>query len=126
MKTTFSLKENRDFRRLYHRGRSAATPYLVVYVAKNRLNYNRLGLTVSVKLGGAVQRNRAKRLLREAFRLCAKDLPCGFDFVLVARARTINANCFEVKRAFKQATKTLKLNKNSVGEKNEKVNDKSN
>ena len=68
MKHTVSLKENYEFRRLYHRGNQTADRYLVLYSRKNNLGYNRLGLTVSVKLAGAVGRNRVKRLFREAYR----------------------------------------------------------
>ena len=67
MKNT--LKENRDFRRLYGRGRSASSDCLVVYAMHNKFGAGRLGITVSVKLGCAVQRNRIKRLIREAYRL---------------------------------------------------------
>lgn len=109
MKTTISLKENRDFRRLYHRGKSAATGHLVLYAAKNRLGYNRLGLTASTKLGGAVTRNRVKRLLREAYRLHAAELNLGWDFVLVARSRATKAKCAEVERALLRAVDELCL-----------------
>ena len=66
MKQAVTLKQNRDFRRLYSRGKSAVTPSMVVYCRKNGLDHNRLGFTVSTKLGGAVVRNRARRRLREA------------------------------------------------------------
>ncbi len=85
MKSTYVIKANHEFRRLYHRGKSAANRYLVLYCMKNRRPYNRLGLTVSAKFGGAVQRNRAKRLFREAYRLHESELKQGFDLVLVAR-----------------------------------------
>ena len=64
MKKTVSLKENHEFRRLYHRGVSTAGKHVVIYCRRNKLGCNRLGLTVSVKLGKAVQRNRIKRRLR--------------------------------------------------------------
>ena len=67
MKNTVSLKENHEFRRLYHRGTSSAGRHLVLYCRKNRLGHNRLGVTVSVKLGHAVVRNRARRRLREVY-----------------------------------------------------------
>ena len=68
MKKTIALKENHEFRRLYHRGTSSAGRHLVLYCRKNRLGHNRLGVTVSVKLGHAVVRNRARRRLREVYR----------------------------------------------------------
>jgi ribonuclease P protein component len=71
---TISLNENHVFRRLYRSGKSAVSSCAAVYVKKNRLGANRLGITVSKKLGGAVQRNRAKRVVREAYRLLEPNL----------------------------------------------------
>ncbi len=86
MNKTLSIKENHIFRALYHRGKSAARPTMVVYVMKRRnQTVNHLGITVSVKLGCAVVRNRARRRLREAYRLNETRLKSGFDIVIVAR-----------------------------------------
>ena len=65
MKPAVTLKQNYEFRRLYQRGASAVSGSMVLYCRKNRLGRNRLGITVSVKLGKAVVRNRARRRLRE-------------------------------------------------------------
>jgi ribonuclease P protein component len=65
VKTTVSLKENHIFRRLYQKGKSAVTPFMVVYCRPNRLGHNRLGITTSTKLGKAVVRNRCRRRIRE-------------------------------------------------------------
>lgn len=86
---TESLKENRDFKRLYHRGQSAVGGHMVLYVQSNRLGANRLGITASTKIGGAVQRNRARRRLKESFRTIG--LKQGFDIVIVARSRAVAA-----------------------------------
>ena len=64
-KTT--LKLNRDFRRLYYKGSSAVHPLIVTYASKNRLGHNRIGITVTKKIGKAVCRNRCKRIIRAAF-----------------------------------------------------------
>ena len=81
------LTRNTDFRRLYKRGRSLIDRNLVVYYSKNKLGINRIGFTVGKKIGGAVVRNRAKRLMRESFRLLEPRMRVGFDFVLVSRSR---------------------------------------
>lgn len=95
-----TLKENRDFRRLYGRGRSAADRYLVVYTLRNRLGTNRLGITAGVKLGCAVQRNRVKRLVREVYRLHQQELKTGFDIVVVARRSAVEAGFADIEGAF--------------------------
>lgn len=80
--------ENRDFRRLYARGNSFVHPVLVTYCSKNRAGAVRYGITVSVKVGNAVTRNRARRVIRAAFRLLLPELAPGWDLVFVARSKT--------------------------------------
>ena len=92
MRFTVSMKENRDFRRLYASGRSAVDGYLAVYVRKNRMTVNRLGITVGAKLGCAVVRNRVRRRIREAYRLEEPRLRPGFDIVVVARVRAAESD----------------------------------
>jgi ribonuclease P protein component len=81
------LTRNTDFRRLYKRGRSLIDRNVVIYFSKNKLGVNRVGFTVGKKIGGAVVRNRAKRLMRESFRLLEPRLREGYDFVFVSRSR---------------------------------------
>ena len=83
-----TLNLNNQFRRLYQKGTSHVSPSVVMYVKQNGLAYNRLGITVSKKIGKAVVRNRAKRRLREIYRINLPVLKTGYDFVLVARGRT--------------------------------------
>ena len=103
MKNTISLKENYAFRRLYHQGVSSAGRHLILYCRKNRLECNRLGLTVSAKLAGAVQRNRIKRLFREAYRLHETEFAKGIDLVLVARSRAVGATYWEIEQSLLRA-----------------------
>ena len=100
MKKTIALKENHEFRRLYHRGTSSAGRHLVLYCRKNRLGRNRLGLVSSTKLGHAVVRNRVRRRLREIFRLNQDKLTQGYDMIVVARTRAVHAEYHELDRAF--------------------------
>ena len=111
MKRAVTLKENYEFRRLYQKGASAVGPGMVVYCRKNRLDHNRLGITVSVKLGNAVTRNRARRRLREVYRLQADKLKQGYDLVLVARSRLLHARWPEVEATFLRLCKKLHRSK---------------
>lgn len=101
MRYTVSLKDNREFRRLYSKGKTAAHPLLAVYCRKNRRlrGVNRLGISVSVKLGKAVWRNRAKRRLREAYRMSEPALGKGYDIVVVARQGVVGAGFPDLARA---------------------------
>ena len=92
MNPTTSIKLNSDFRRIYAKGKSAAGPYVVVYCRRNRLQTNRSGYTVSKKIGNAVQRNRIRRKLREIVRLNSGRILTGYDLILVARTRALDAD----------------------------------
>lgn len=83
-----AIKENKDFRRLYHRGKSFAAPVLVTYVMKSRGPVCRIGITSSKKIGNAVQRNRARRVIRAAFSQLEPSIIGKWDIVFVARTRT--------------------------------------
>ena len=104
-----TLKKNSDFRRLYAKGKSAANAYMVVYCRRNALGVNRLGYTVSVKLGHAVVRNRVRRRLREIVRLNAPRLKNGWDIVVVARSRCVHAEYRKLEAAFLRACGELGL-----------------
>ena len=109
MKVRCTLKKNSDFRRLYAKGKSAATPYLVLYCRRNRTGENRLGYTVSTKLGHAVVRNRVRRRLREIYRLNSPTLKQGWDIVVVARQRCVGADYHKMDAAFLRACRELGL-----------------
>ena len=91
MQFSKSLKLNHLFRRLYQKGKSAANKYLVIYCRRNGSSENRIGYTVSSKLGHAVVRNRVRRRLREIYRLHEGQFRPGWDLVVVARSRAVDA-----------------------------------
>lgn len=113
MKHTVSLKENRQFRRLYARGSSKVSPHMVFYWRKNASDQSRLGITVSGKLGKAVVRNKIRRRLREIYRINEAQLRPGFDLVVVARARALRTSYRELERSFLQLAKQGGLLENS-------------
>ena len=110
-----TLKKNSDFRRLYTKGKCAATPYVVVYCRRSREKVNRLGYTVSTKLGHAVVRNRVRRRLREIYRLHAHHLKTGYDIVVVARSRCVGAEYAKMEKSFLTACDKLGLIKENEG-----------
>lgn len=88
MATWTTLRENKDFRTLYYRGKSQVHPALVTYARKNKVGVPRVGITTGKKLGKAVERSRCRRLIRAAF---APLYPAvgGYDVVFVARVRLL-------------------------------------
>ena len=90
MKFSSSLKLNHIFRRLYHTC-GQADGYLVLYVRRNRTESNRVGITVGKKLGKAHIRNRTRRRIREVYRLNEEKFQPGWDIVVVARSRAVEA-----------------------------------
>lgn len=109
MKRSVTIKENYEFRRLYAKGKSAVTPSVVVYCRKNGRQHNRLGVTVSTKLGHAVVRNRARRRLRELFRLSQPQMLQGYDVLLVARGRTARIPHKYLQRDYESALRKVGL-----------------
>ena len=109
MKFSETMKKNYEFRRLYSKGKSAATPVLVVYCRKTNRAYNRIGITVTNKIGKAVYRNRVRRRIREIYRLTEHCLLPGTDMVIVARVRSRYVSYQELERAFLAACKRLNV-----------------
>ena len=102
-----TLNLNTQFTRAYKSGNSCVKPTLVLYARQNAVKKNRLGITVSKKIGKAHIRNRAKRRLREIFRTNSHQLKVGFDFVLVARGRTAAAPFSQIADDFLSACQTV-------------------
>ncbi len=103
LQKTVSLNQNHEFRKLYRKKGAISAP-LVTYVAKNRYGFNRIGITTSKKIGKAHDRNRARRVIREAYRLLLPRFSqeIGYDIVFVARARTTNCTMQEVYKVMKK------------------------
>ena len=95
-----SLKKNRDFQLVYKTGTSYANKYLVMYVRENQLEKNRIGISVSKKVGNSVVRHRLCRLVRESYRLHEDVFRRGFDIVVVARVSAKERTFREIESAF--------------------------
>jgi len=95
-----SLKKNKDFVTVYNSGKSLANRYLVMYIRKNDLPYNRVGISVSKKVGNSVVRHRVTRLIRESNRLHADVIVTGYDIVVIARPSVKGKGFLEVESAF--------------------------
>ncbi|MBQ6626762.1 MAG: ribonuclease P protein component [Ruminococcus sp.] len=89
MRSYLTIKENRQFQRAYRRGKSFVSQGLVTYIVKNNSNNLQIGITTSKKIGKAVQRNRCRRIIREAFYKISPMVKDGYDIVFVARAKTV-------------------------------------
>ena len=101
MKFSESLKKNRDFQYVYNNGVSFANRFLVMYVVENGMEKNRLGISVSKKVGNSVIRHHITRLIREAYRLQEDMFNSGLDIVVIARASARSASYYDVESALK-------------------------
>lgn len=100
-----SLKKNDDFRNVYKKGKSFANRYLVMYVLENHMGRNRLGISVSKKVGNSVVRHRVTRLVREGYRLHENIFNSGLDIVVVARKSAASVGFFEIESALLHLSK---------------------
>ena len=100
------LKQNSDFRRAYYRSKPSVDPALVTYVTKNRAGICRVGITATKKIGNAVTRNRARRVITAAYRSLAHEVvPGGYDIVFVARTKTADMKSTAVAGVMKKHLK---------------------
>ena len=106
-----SLNQNKDFKRLYYKGKSVQKPVLVVYAMKNRAGLCRVGITTGKKIGSAVERNRSRRIIRAAFQSVLKSgrINGNWDIVFVARTRTKFQKSTQIERAMLAAFSELKI-----------------
>ncbi len=96
---TDSLKKNSDFQNVYRNGKSCANRYLVMYTLENGTRYNRLGISVSKKVGNSVIRHRIKRLVKESYRMHETIFKQGFDLVIIARVSAKKMSYLETESA---------------------------
>ncbi len=94
-----SLKKNKDFQRVYKKGKSYANKYLIMYVLKQDTPKNRLGVSVSKKVGNSVVRHRTGRLIKESYRLNEEKFLPGMDIVVVARNAARDRTYQEIEKA---------------------------
>jgi len=110
------LRKNSEFQQVYRRGRSFANNLLVLYVFKNRKNildhepFNRLGISVSKKVGKSTVRSRVKRLIKESYRLNKDSFINGYDFAIIARVSSSDKSYGEMEKALKHVFKKAGLN----------------
>ena len=113
MKFSESLKKNRDLQNAYRKGTSYANRFLVLYVLENNLDKNRIGISVSKKVGNSVIRHHITRLIRESYRLQEEMFHSGWDMVVIARVNAKNITFDQTKKALVHLgglQKILKMN----------------
>jgi ribonuclease P protein component len=112
MERALRLTYDADFRRVRKQGKSWAHPFAILCALPNNLPHNRYGFSVSKRLGGAVVRNRVKRLLRESVRMTAKEvgpLVSGFDVILIARPPVVGHTYTEVREVVRTLLRRAQL-----------------
>ena len=119
MEYSESLKKNREFQVVYRQGTSYANRYLVMYVMENHLERNRIGISVSKKVGNSVVRHRLTRLIRESYRLNEQKFRSGLDIVVVARVNAKGRSCQEIEKALLHLGRLQKI----LNKKKEKSSD---
>jgi ribonuclease P protein component len=103
------LRRPQDFRRVRSEGRSWAHPFFVIWSAPNALDYTRVGISASRRVGNAVQRNRARRLLRESMRQLYTSVAAGWDIVLIARSQLVTQKAPQVEAALRVVLERARL-----------------
>lgn len=111
MKFSESLKKNKDFQIVYRLGKSYANKYLVLYVMKNNTGKNRIGISVSKKVGNSVVRHHLTRLIRESYRLQEEYFQCGYDLIVVVRVGAKEVTYKEMESALIHLGKLHKIYK---------------
>lgn len=103
------LRRKKDFTSIYNRGKSSASKYIVIFYKKNNLEYNRTAFLASKKVGKSVKRNKARRLMKEVYRLYKDKLASGYDIIFIARKNIETANFDELDKTSERLLKRIKL-----------------
>ena len=103
------LRNRNDFSRIYGKGKSIGDRYVVLFFMKNEIGFNRLAFLASKKVGNSVQRNRARRLMRESWKNIQHALPEGYDFIIIARNSINGRKCPEVEVSLRKALRRAGL-----------------
>ena len=111
MKFSESLKKNKDFQTVYRQGKSYANKYLVLYIMENQTEKNRIGISVSKKVGNSVVRHHLTRLIREGYRLQEECFQRGYDLVVIARQSAKDVTYKEMESALIHLGKLHKIYK---------------
>ncbi|MCR4436530.1 MAG: ribonuclease P protein component [Clostridiales bacterium] len=109
MVKTVPMKKNYEFMRVYKRGKFFVGKFITLYVLKNDSAVNRLGITVSKKIGKSVKRNRIKRLVRENYRMFEAYTASGYDYVFVSRISETVPDFFDIRKEMKFLLKKLNV-----------------
>lgn len=103
------LRNQKDFSSIYNKGKSLGDKYVVLFYRKNLLGYNRIAFLASKKVGKSVKRNKARRLMKEAFREWKAEISTGFDIIIIARNTINGTEYIAVKKSLKNALIRAKL-----------------
>jgi len=109
------LRRKKDFSAIYNKGKSVGERYVVLFYKKNDLPYNRTAFLASKKVGNSVIRNRARRLMKESYRVFEQKLESGYDLIWIARKTINNLKCADVKKSMESALKKAGILKKEKG-----------
>ncbi len=105
------LRKKKDFAAIYNKGKSIGDRYVVLFIRKNDLTFNRTAFLASKKVGNSVSRNRARRLMKESYRELEQNLDSGYDLIWIARKTICNLKCADVKKSMESALRRSGIKK---------------